>query len=145
MATKLDKKIFIKVIMMKNINFLKEILMSDCEYWIVAKKNIYRNKLKWEEGEDDIIFISIPHTIKRPKKYEEITLKDIDELNIVEIDNIYLTSNYSPFQVNFTLYNVYDGFPIENYNSDILIKILEILELESRNLFDYKKVIMRQK
>ena len=121
---------------MENSDFLIKILQSDYYYWIVAKNSSDKNGVN-----DDIMFITIPSKIERDLNYENITLKQIDDLRETECDcNIFLSGDYTPFQRLLTFYDIYDGFPIKHgiKAKDILIKSLQ---LNSNNLNDYKKLI----
>lgn len=124
------------------IEFIKKILMSTSEYWIVAKKITVSNMGRSERIEDDIIFIAIPQGIKRGLKYEEITLQEMEKFQRVYIEqNIYINRDYAPFQTGQGFYNIYDGFPIKENQKEFLIKALE---LKSNELRDYKSLIVNQ-
>lgn len=123
---------------MNNLDFLKEILMSKHEYWVVAKKNESRTLARTITGEDYIILTCIPYSIRRGLTYEEITLKDLEDLQRVEMQNIYLNTDYPPFQTGQSFYEVYKGFPI---TSDVQKFLIKSLSLESNRLWDYKELI----
>ena len=121
---------------MENINFLKQILMSRSEYWVVAKKCEATNRGEYVRLTDDILFISIPQNIRRGLKYEDVTLKDLDTLVNSSCDqNIYLTGKYPPFQLNQTFYHFYKGYPIKR---DIKQFIIAALSSKSTDILDYK-------
>ncbi len=124
---------------MDNINFLSKILSTKHEYWIVAKKNEYNTISRKSRDKDSIIFISVPINIKIGVEYNDIKLVDLEKLQKANIDcNIFLNDNYPPFQMNQNLYNIFDGHPIESKQKLCLMKALE---LDSDNLWDYKKLI----
>jgi len=118
------------------INFLKKVLMSNADYWVVAKRNSYRNFAKWKQGEDSIMLVSFPG-IEVNLKYEEITLKHIEDLYKAKLDfNIFLNEDYPPFQFGQSLYDVYDGFPLEN--TPVKKFLIAALQLGSNLLYEYE-------
>lgn len=122
-----------------NIDFMKEIIMTTDEYWVVARKTIYRENFDTKRGEDQILFIAIPKGIRRGLQYEEITLKDVETFYNSFLDrNIFLYPDYPPFQDYIPFRDVHTGFPIKNNAKEFLIKALE---LKSDNLNDYKALI----
>ena len=124
---------------MDNINFLSKILSTKHEYWVVAKKNEYNTIARKGRDNDSIMLITIPTNIKRGVEYNDIKLIDLEKLQKVNIDcNIFLNESYPPFQVNQSLYNIFDGHPIESKQRLYLIKALD---LDSNDLWDYKKLI----
>lgn len=124
---------------MNNINFLSKILSTDHEYWIVAKKNEYNTIARQGRDKDTIIYLTIPKNIERNIKYDEIKLVDLERLQKANMDcNIFLNESYPPFQIGQSFYDIFDGYPVERNQKQLLIKALE---LESDNLWDYKKLI----
>ena len=124
---------------MDNIDFLKEVLMSVSEYWIVSKENEATEYGEFKRIDDDIILISIPQNIRRGLKYEEITLQEIENLRDSYCDqNIFFTNDYPPFQTGQTFYHIYKGYPVEK---DIKQFVINALPLKSCDLFDYKELI----
>ena len=122
-----------------NIEFIKEILMSTAEYWIVAKKTEYREYFETKRGKDQIVFIAIPKEIKRGLKYEEITLQEVEKLHNAYIEhNIFINTDYPPFQQYITFRDMYKGYPIEYKIKDFMLKALE---LKSNELYEYKALI----
>ena len=122
-----------------NIDFIKEILMSTAEYWIVAKKTEYREDFEMKRGKDQIIFIAIPKDIKRGLKYEEITLQEVEKLHNAYIEqNIFLNTDYPPFQQYITFRDMYKGYPVEYKIKEFMLKALD---LKSSELYDYKALI----
>ena len=116
-----------------NIDFIKEILMSTAEYWIVAKKTEYKR------DKDQIVFIAIPKDIKRGLKYEEITLQEVEKLHWACIEqNIFINTDYPPFQQYITFGDMYKGYPIEHKTKEFLLKALD---LKSNELYEYKALI----
>lgn len=124
---------------MDNLNFIKEILMTDHEYWIVAKKDEINRIGRHERLPDQIIFISIPRDIKRGLKYEEITLQEVEKLYGTHIDqNIFITDDYPPFQLYISFRDIYRGYPVEKNIKEFLIKALA---LKSTDLYKYKELM----
>ena len=122
-----------------NIDFIKEILMSTAEYWIVAKKTEYRDCFETKRGKDQIVFISIPKDIKRGLKYEEITLQEVEKLHNAYIEqNIFLNTDYPPFQQYITFRDMYKGYPVEYKIKEFVLKALD---LKSDELYEYKVLI----
>lgn len=124
---------------MKNLDLLKQVLMSTAEYWIVAKMCESREYMKTKRDTDQILFILIPQGIRRGLKYEEITLADLEQLNSSDVDqNIFINANYSPFQQGISFRGLYFGFPIKH---DIKQFLLSAIELNSDSIFEYKQLI----
>ena len=122
---------------MDNIDFLQKILMSEAEYWIVAKADEYYHG-KGARNPDDIIFIAIPRGTRRGLKYEDILLQDIEKLKSAPIDtNVFLNSDYAPFQIGQTLYSVYQGFPIE---TSIRRVFEQVLSVKYDSLYKYQEL-----
>lgn len=112
---------------MKNIDFLKDVLMSDAEYWIV-KSGKY------------IMLIAIPNSIPRNLKYEEITLQELEKINRLYCDyNIIINNDTPPFQQFMSFCNITVGFPI---NKGIKKFMLDALALKSDNIYEYKNLIV---
>lgn len=124
---------------MKNIDFLKEVLMSDAEYWIVAKEVTVAEFGKSVRKNDHIMFITIPNGIKRGIKYEEITLQELDKLkNSYCEQNIYINTDYPPFQQNVSFYDIYKGFPVTHKIHQFMF---DALSLASDEIYKYKELI----
>ena len=122
-----------------NIDFLKEVLMSKSEYWIVAKKVEYYNMGRLERENDHIMFIAIPKEIRRGLIYEEITLKDIEVLNRSYVEqNVFINTDYPPFQNYISFSDIYKGYPIDSRINDFF---RAAMDLHSDEIFDYKKLI----
>lgn len=121
---------------MKHIDFLKEVLMSDAEYWIVAK-NDYGGDEK-----DSIMLVSIPQSIKRGMKYEEIKLQDLEKLANASCDmNIFMAPKYPPFQMCIRYSEIYVGFPIKDGVREFMV---DALALGTSDIYDYKRLIKEQ-
>lgn len=123
---------------MDNIDFLVEVLQSKYEYWVVAKKNEYRQFMEFKRGKDNIILTAIPLDIPREKKRDKILLSELENLNNINMPNIFLNDDCPPFQLGITLRNIYMGFPIKSNVKKIMIKLLK---LDSNDIYDYKKII----
>ena len=122
-----------------NIDFIKEILMSTAEYWIVARKTEYREYFETKRGKDQIVFIAIPKDIKRGLKYEEITLQEVEKLHNAYIEqNIFLNTDYPPFQQFITFRDMYKGYSVEYKIKEFVSKALD---LKSDELYEYKVLI----
>jgi hypothetical protein len=122
-----------------NIDFIKEILMSTAEFWIVAKKTEYTEYFETKRDKDQIVFIAIPKDIKRGLKYEEITLQEVEKLHRACIEqNIFINTDYPPFQQYITFGDMYKGYPIEHKTKEFLLKALD---LKSNELYEYKALI----
>lgn len=125
---------------MDNISFLTEILTTEHEYWVVAKKSMAAMMGRYERQKDQILFIGIPPKIDRMVNKKEIKLTQLEDLRRSEIfGNIYLSENYTPFQWGQDFYNIYKGYPIpNNIVNDFLRKAMD---LKSNDLYEYKKII----
>lgn len=127
---------------MDNIDFLTKILVNgENEYWVVAKKDYVNQYGSIKRLPDQIIMLCIPHNIQRGLSREEIKLVDLERLKNVSIDcNVFLNTEYSPFQLGQTFYEIYNGFPITCKPKDFLI---EALALKSDNIYDYQDLIVK--
>ena len=124
---------------MKNVDFLKEVLMTDAEYWVVAQETTARKYWESVRGKDHIMFIAIPKGIKRGLKYEEVTLQELEKLrNSYCEQNIYINTDYPPFQQYVSFYNFYAGFPVTHKIKQFL---LDALALGSDKIWEYKGLI----
>ena len=113
--------------------------MSTAEYWIVAKETEYREDFETKRGKDQIVFIAIPKDIKRGLKYEEITLQEVEKLHNAYIEqNIFLNTDYPPFQQYITFRDMYKGYPVEYKIKEFVSKALD---LKSDELYEYKVLI----
>lgn len=122
-----------------NIDFIKEILMSTAEYWIVARKTEYIEDFETKRGKDQIVFIAIPKDIKRGLNYEEITLQEVEKLHNAHIEqNIFINTDYPPFQQYVIFRDMYKGYPIEYKIKEFMLKALD---LKSNELYEYKALI----
>jgi hypothetical protein len=122
-----------------NIDFLKQVLMSEDTYWIVAEENWTRCYGEMKRTNDHIMLIAIPYNIRRGLKHEEILLTDLEQLQRAEITcNISINVDYPPFQSGFSLRDVYEGYPI---TSEIKQFLVDALALKSDSIYDYKNLI----
>ncbi len=124
---------------MDNIDFLKQVLMSDTHYWIVAKQNYASIYGDYKRIEDDIWFIAIDHNIQVNKKYEEITLSDIEKLSRSEVSNIALSEDYPPFQIGQTMHHIYKGWPVAEVKG-IKQVMINAINLGAKDFYDYKVI-----
>lgn len=124
-----------------NNNLLTEILTSDYEYWLVAKKCAIRDCMEDVRVADDIILIRIPDSISRNLKYGDIRLKDLEGLGECEItENIFINKNYSPFQQGITLKGAYRIAPI----TDTKKFLTAALTMVSDHFSDYMNLQPKQ-
>jgi hypothetical protein len=128
---------------MNNLDFLKKILMSDTHYWIVARQEHYSEYGSYKRGADSIWFVSIDYNIQLNKKYEEITLADIEKLQSSHVSNIALSEDYPPFQVGISMYNIYKGFPIPEVKG-IKQVMMDAVNLKSKDFYEYESVIKKK-
>lgn len=128
---------------MENIDFLKKILTSGCEYWIAARRESVNMYGRLERSSDSIWFIAIPieENIYLSKTEDEILVKDIERLRSLYVHNIAISKDYPPFQHGISLYNFYDGYPVKENHKEILKKALE---LGSNDIYDYRKLLEPQ-
>ena len=124
---------------MKNVDFLKEVLMSDAEYWVVAQEVTAQEYGRSVRCKDHIMFIAIPKGIKRGLKYEEVTLQELEKLRSSYCEqNIYINTDYPPFQQYVSFYDIYRGFPITHKIRQFM---LDALALGSDEIWKYKELI----
>lgn len=123
---------------MKHIDFLKEILMSEWEYWVVARMQYVNEYGKMKRIDDDILIIAIPYNVRRGLAYENIMLTDLEKLSRVELNNIFITRNFPPFQQGVTMYDIYVGYPIKKNIHEFMVNALS---LKTKNIYDYKALL----
>ncbi len=123
-------------------DLLKQILETEHTYWVVAKRNTAREYMRNVDKEDSILFISIPGKVKRGIKYEDITLKQFEDLKHSYMDsNIFLsTENYPPFQLYVSFSDLHDGFPVTIHPKKINEFIIKSIELKSTNMYQFKSL-----
>jgi hypothetical protein len=120
-----------------DIEIIKQVLMSEDEYWVFAIKTTSNNYGRFERGEDQVIFAALPPDVERGLKYEDITLKHIEMFDRLRLDlNIFLGQPYAPFQRGITFHDVYKGFPVKNSR----VFIIAALQMESKDYYEYKKL-----
>lgn len=124
---------------MDNLDVIKQILMSKTDYWLIAKKNYVINHYGSNERlKDQILFVSFPRTLQKGLKYEEITLKHIEQFNSLRVDcNIFLNEPYAPFQIGISFYNVWKAVPIEVDPKKFL---MEAIIKTDGDIFEYEKL-----
>ena len=123
-------------------DLLKQILETDHVYWVVAKENTANEYCKIVRKDDSILFIAIPQNVKRGSKYEEITLKEFEDLKHLYMDsNIFLSpENYPPFQLYVSFSSLHDGFPVTINAKKINEFIIKSIELKSTNMYAIKSL-----
>lgn len=129
--------------MIENKYFLQNVLADVDSYWVVAKLNTSRQYFEDKRMADDICLISISGLIEGlgKRKFEDLTLREIETACSKEIaTNIFFTT-YSPFQFGQSLRSFYDGFPLDSKKINIRKFIIEAMKLESADLDDYKKLM----
>jgi hypothetical protein len=115
------------------IDILKKVLMSESEYWVFHKYETYWNSTP---ATSSVFFAVIPLSIHHGKKYEEITLKDLEQLERVNLDgNVFLYPDYPPFQQGQTFYSVVNAFPVEKNVKEFFTRALA---LKSKEYYDYE-------
>lgn len=95
---------------MNNLDFIKTVLMTEESYWVVSR---YEDSCNGRT-KDTVWFVSMDKDILFDKKYEEITLKDVEVLMRSTVENIPISEQYPPFQRGITMLNIYKGFPVSN-------------------------------
>lgn len=121
---------------MNNNSFLSRILQGNATYWVIVKREIYAHLPQKES----IWFFAIPDGLSVGLKYENILLKDVEELGDKHIlQNIPLSDPYPPFQYGISLHDAIDGFPIES--GSIKEFIAKALIVGTNNLEDYRKLL----
>ena len=124
---------------MQNVDFLKEVLMSDAEYWVVAQKVTGQEYGREKRYKDHIIFIAITKGIKRGLKYEEVTLQELEKLRSSHCEqNIYINTDYPPFQNYVLFYDIYKGYAVTHKIRQFM---LDALALGSDEIYNYKELI----
>lgn len=120
------------------IDFLRQVLSTEHEYWCVARKDHASNCGRYERIKDQIIFVSIPKDIPRCIQPDKILLLDVEKLERSSMDcNIFLNENYAPFQICQTFRDVYKAFPVAKMQREFLISAMQ---LESDSLYEYEKI-----
>lgn len=122
-----------------NVDLMKQILMANTDYWVFARRVTHSDGK--QHGPDEIFMASIPQSINKNTKYEDITLKQVEDLNIIRLDcNVFINVNYPPFQVGISFYEVWKGIPIKSHGKEFLRKALE---LQSDDIYDYECLAKR--
>jgi len=125
---------------MDNISFLTEVLTTDHEYWVVAKKCMASNYGRYERIKDQVIFIAIPSKIERDIDRDCIKLTDLEKIQSEEITgNIFLSDDYTPFQHCQNFHSIYIGFPIPDKEVNNFLR--KAILFKSDDIFQYKKII----
>jgi hypothetical protein len=93
-----------------------------------------------ERGPDDVLFIAIPDNISLNIPRADIRLIDLEALSKCQLNNIFLSAAFPPFQYGISMSGVYKGFPLKDGLSirDFLTKALAI---KSHKLSDYQQLI----
>lgn len=121
-------------------DLLKQILETDHTYWVVSKENTANEYCRTVRKDDSILFIAIPQDVRRGLKYDEITLKQFEELKHSQMDsNIFLSpENYPPFQLYVSFFSLHDGFPVTINAKKINEFIIKSIELKSTDMYAIK-------
>jgi hypothetical protein len=126
---------------MQNIDFLKDIITTEHEYWVIAKRNTAQEYGRSVRIKDSIYLIDIPYDLKRGVPEDEILLKDLETIRSSCFDqNISISEPYAPFQRCMCFYDVYKGFPILGDVKKFLIKALELGSDEIYNYHEMSKI-----
>lgn len=126
---------------MDNIRFLTEVLTTEWEYWLVAKRDEHHNGQRYK---DQIFLTLIPFTVRRGLNRKQILLTDLENLRSVDLPNIFFNMDYPPFQSGQSLWNVINGFHIDTKHVDVNKLIVDCLNIESDDIFKYKELIDAQ-
>jgi hypothetical protein len=119
---------------MKNLELLTKMLTTDCEYWIV----VYEVEHRKCDNTTEIVLVSKPYDMA-VSNYEGLLLKDVEKLyNKACLTNIFITNRYAPFQPGIRFSDFARGYPI---TCDVKVFLIKAFELQSKDLFDYKKII----
>lgn len=114
-----------------NTSLLEKILTSNYEYWVLKKE--------YGDGSTPpIIFCAIPLEVPRGLKRENIRLIDLEQLYRIDIENVFLNKNISPFQIRVNLSSVTEAYPVTCNSKEFLKRALQ---LESNDIRDYVKLI----
>lgn len=111
-----------------NVNFVKEVLLSNYEYWLVETTQC---------GYYFILLVTFPNTIKRAMKYNSITLKVMEDFNNERFQNaIFLCEqeNNILFADKVPISSVVKGYPI---TIDVYKFLKKALEIDSKKIRDY--------
>ena len=115
--------------------------MSESEYWLVGKMDYVNRFGTMERIDDQILIVSIPMDIRRGLDRKDIMLSDLEALSRANVDNIFLNEDYPPFQRYQTLNDVYVGCPIVFTNGNTKNLLRDLLAINSKRFYDYKKVV----
>lgn len=116
---------------MIHLDVVKQILMSNTEYWVFEKRETFR-----DGDETQIIFAAIPRNIQIGLEYDKITLKQVDQFDRLHLDsNVFLSHPYAPFQIGISFSNIINGFPLDEYAFDFFDRAIQ---LKSKNYYEYK-------
>jgi hypothetical protein len=119
---------------MKHIDFLIKVLTSDRKhYWIGERRMDYGRG----EQSSEIVMFNIDEKFTLGKDRKDIKLTDLEEIGRHQVNNIFITTPYAPFQVGISLDEFYNGFPIESNIHEFMINALN---LKSKNLYDYQEM-----
>ncbi|MFT6841372.1 MAG: hypothetical protein ACJASR_000132 [Psychroserpens sp.] len=119
-----------------NIEILTEILTSTDDYYIGTKRGITTNMTQ-EKYKDEVIFFSPPQ-VKRGLARNDITLRDLEELeNAPILTNIWLSNKYPPFQHGFSLSDISQLHCINSSSHDFL---REASNLKSSDIWEYEQI-----
>ena len=128
---------------MEHVRLLEKVLEDNGEhdYWCLAKSNTVNRYGRSERVDDDIVFVSFPREITkyRGKKVRDLSYGEVENLGGVEIiTNLFITSNYPPFQHGQSLRAFYDGFAVTDKANIFLEKARE---LKSTKLYEFEKLL----
>ena len=119
-----------------NIDILTKILTTTDEYYIGLKRGVTQT-ITQHKYDDEVIFFSPPQ-IKRGLKREDISLKDLEQAEKAPIlTNIWLSTDYSPFQHGFSLGSLCSIYTIK---TNVVTFLKKAYELKSSDLWEYEKL-----
>lgn len=127
-----------------DMTLLKEIMASNDEYWIVAKRTHYRECFRFKQGEDDILLIGIPSELREliigEMNIDDLTIGKAKKIINIDVDtNIFLSDDYPPFQKGFVFGDFYKGYPIVKVRCQDFLR--KALELKSHDIEQYKVIL----
>jgi hypothetical protein len=120
-------------------DFLNKMLQANETYWCVAKMNLVNRLGRNERLDDQIALIAIPYGTNMGIPANDVTFRQIEDLGRAKVDNVFLSEDYPPFQIGITMYDVYDGFPIEGkYAKEFLKQALTLKT--TQGIYGYKEL-----
>jgi hypothetical protein len=120
---------------MKNLDLLCDILSSNETYWLIEFRTIGSSDQVFTE----VAMVGMPADQQMGMDKKTILVADVQKLSRVSLPNVFLSSNYAPFQWQITLQNAALGFPITCDKKAFLI--VALAQQPTKDIFKYKKII----